>query len=386
MGGGDTKTTNTTQDTKTDPYAPAVPLLGGILAKLQGINTDPTTGQTAALNQLQQEAGSVPDVSQGATNAVNGAFNFDTSGSRGILGDAYSAFKNNLGGTASGAELDPYKTPGFSDALKTTTDDTLSAIKGVYAGAGRDPSGAGSFGQSAARGVLQATAPIVQSQYNINKNNQMGAASALYGAGNTTAGGLTQQQMAELQGRFQGLQGASLLPGLITQPGATKLGAANAAYGQPLQNLSSYESLVNPIASLGGTSHGTGNQETEQSKSLMSNILGGISGLGALNGMTGGSLMAGASSMGSSIMSALPALLAFSDERLKENVEEIGETHDGKPLYSYNYIGDDAPRIGLMAQDLLRDDPESVHVHPSGYLMVDYDRALAPARAMQEAA
>jgi hypothetical protein len=377
--GGDTKEVQTAQNTKTDPYAPAVPLLGSILGKLGGMSTDPTAAQTSATNLLTSEAGNIPDVSAGATGAVNNAFNFDTSGAKGVLGSAYEALQKNLGGTASGSELNPNSTPGFSDAMTTASDDALRNIKSVYAGSGRDPSGAGSFGTNAGRGILQATAPILQAQYNQNKANQMGAASTLYNAGGATAGGMTQQDLAALQGQFQGLQGASLLPGLITQPGQTALGAANTAFGQPFSNIQGLESLVNPIASLGGTSQGTGTQTTSSSKSLLSNVLGGISGLGALNGLTNGGLMSGLGSIGSS-------LLAFSDENLKENIHEVGETHDGKTLYSYNYIGDDRPQIGLMAQDLLEDDPESVHMHPSGFLMVDYGRALLPSQLMAEAA
>jgi Chaperone of endosialidase len=374
MGGGDTKTTNTTQDTQTNPWAPAQPLLTSILGQLGGVNTGVTPGQQSAVNNLQQSASNIPDLSGPATNAVTSSLGYDPSQNESLLTSAYNSLKGNLGNTASGAELNPYSTPGFSDALNTASDDAMNRIKSVYAASGRDPSGAGSFGQSAGRGILQATAPIVQAQYNQNKANQMGAATDLFSAGTGTGNALTQQDLSGLQARLSGLTAGGLLPGLITQGATTQLGAANAAQGLPLSNIQGLESLVNPIASLGGQSQGTGQQTTESSKSLFSNILGGISGLGALNGLTNGGLMSGLGSIGSS-------LLAFSDERLKENIEPVGETYDGKQLYSYNYIDDDVPRIGLLAQDLLRDDPESVHMHPSGFLMVDYGRALAPAHA-----
>lgn len=64
----------------------------------------------------------------------------------------------------------------------------------------------------------------------------------------------------------------------------------------------------------------------------------------------------------------------FSDKRLKEDVKEIGETHDGQPIYSYKYRGDDRTQIGLMAQDVEKKHPEAVGLM-GGYKTVDYKKA-----------
>lgn len=64
----------------------------------------------------------------------------------------------------------------------------------------------------------------------------------------------------------------------------------------------------------------------------------------------------------------------FSDARLKENVRHIGETSAGLPIYVYNYKGDPTPMMGVMAHEALMDQPEAVSIHPSGFLMVQYDR------------
>jgi hypothetical protein len=64
----------------------------------------------------------------------------------------------------------------------------------------------------------------------------------------------------------------------------------------------------------------------------------------------------------------------FSDKRLKKDVKEIGETHDGQPIYSYKYKGDDRTQIGLMAQDVEKRHPEAVGVM-GGYKTVDYKKA-----------
>jgi hypothetical protein len=61
----------------------------------------------------------------------------------------------------------------------------------------------------------------------------------------------------------------------------------------------------------------------------------------------------------------------FSDERLKENVEQVGKTNDGQNIYRYNYKGDPRSQIGLIAQEVAQDHPEAVG-QKDGYLTVDY--------------
>ena len=50
----------------------------------------------------------------------------------------------------------------------------------------------------------------------------------------------------------------------------------------------------------------------------------------------------------------------FSDERLKENIEQVGKTNDGQNIYRYNYKGDPRSQIGLIAQEVAQDHPEAV--------------------------
>jgi len=63
----------------------------------------------------------------------------------------------------------------------------------------------------------------------------------------------------------------------------------------------------------------------------------------------------------------------FSDIRLKENVQHVGE-RDGFPLYSFNYIGQpDTTYIGVMAQDVAEIQPDAVE-NIDGFLAVDYGK------------
>jgi hypothetical protein len=64
----------------------------------------------------------------------------------------------------------------------------------------------------------------------------------------------------------------------------------------------------------------------------------------------------------------------FSDRRLKDNAEKIGETFDGQPIYRYNYKGENRTQIGLMAQDVEKHNPKAVG-HSQGYKTLDYEKA-----------
>jgi hypothetical protein len=69
----------------------------------------------------------------------------------------------------------------------------------------------------------------------------------------------------------------------------------------------------------------------------------------------------------------LAVLQSYSDERMKTDIQHVG--HDGKrDWFDYRYLWDEpgTVRRGVMAQQLLTTDPQAVHVHDSGYLMVNY--------------
>lgn len=68
----------------------------------------------------------------------------------------------------------------------------------------------------------------------------------------------------------------------------------------------------------------------------------------------------------------------FSDRRVKDDVKEIGKTHDGQPIYSFKYNGDDRTQIGLMAQDVEKKHPEAVGEY-GGIKTVDYKEATKDA-------
>ncbi|MEE9389294.1 MAG: tail fiber domain-containing protein [Paracoccaceae bacterium] len=66
--------------------------------------------------------------------------------------------------------------------------------------------------------------------------------------------------------------------------------------------------------------------------------------------------------------------LAPSDERLKSNIDQIGMSPSGLPIYQFSYIGSTKTYQGAMAQDVLAHTPGAVFVGPFGYMAVDYDK------------
>lgn len=72
------------------------------------------------------------------------------------------------------------------------------------------------------------------------------------------------------------------------------------------------------------------------------------------------------------LQTAMQMAAAFSDERLKENIEFDHKDDAGRNWYTYNYIWDERPKLGVMAQEILETDPNSVILDDSGFYKVDY--------------
>jgi hypothetical protein len=65
------------------------------------------------------------------------------------------------------------------------------------------------------------------------------------------------------------------------------------------------------------------------------------------------------------------AAFAASDRRLKTDIQRIGTTDGGLPVYTYRYKGEDAMQMGVMAQDVEKVNPEAVREF-GGYKAVNY--------------
>jgi len=65
------------------------------------------------------------------------------------------------------------------------------------------------------------------------------------------------------------------------------------------------------------------------------------------------------------------AAMMFSDRRVKRDIRRIAKHRRGFGIYSYRYVGERGPRVGVIAQEVRRYVPEAVH-SLRGVLMVDY--------------
>lgn len=75
--------------------------------------------------------------------------------------------------------------------------------------------------------------------------------------------------------------------------------------------------------------------------------------------------------------SALPALLAMSDRRLKTNIRKIGVIKGNVPVYEYNYKSmPNEMHVGVMAQDLIELGYGDCVIEVDGYYMVNYSKLL----------
>lgn len=371
------QTQTTTQSSQTQPWAEARPLLENAIGALKGQSTDVTSGQSGALGGLQTAANSLPQFGGDTSAAISKMLGFDTSPQVGMLSDLYGTMKNTFAPLTDPSNLNPMNTPGLSDSLNTMTNDITNKVKGVYAGSGRDPSGAGSFAGSLGRGLTQGLAPVLTDQYNKNVGNMMQAATTQANTGSTVAGQMTGQELAPLQ---QAAQAIGLIPAqaqAALTPGNTQLSVANTAYQLPYGNINALLGPAATLGGMGGTSSGTSTQQMQTPQSTGANIMGGLmGGVGMLSQMGGSAGIAG-----------LAPLLALSDERAKDDVEEIGALHDGQKVYSFRYKDEPKTHIGLLAQEVLEHEPDAVHEMPStGLLMVDYGRATERASHMRRAA
>ena len=156
-------------------------------------------------------------------------------------------------------------------------------------------------------------------------------------------------------------------------------------YGQDYatNEYSNFMSRVGALASQGAqVVSGVGNQSIQSG----ANQAGTLSNMANLTSQTGQGIAAGQSQIGAARasgylgeqaqgsallnMGAQIAGFAFSDIRLKEDVEYVGE-ENGFNIYEFNYKGDPQRYVGVIADEVEGIMPDSVHdIH--GYKAVDY--------------
>lgn len=173
--------------------------------------------------------------------------------------------------------------------------------------------------------------------------------------------GAMGQQIAGLGVGAQGaaLQGAQAQLAAGAQQQATEQAKLQAAYDQymqakafPYQNA---QFFANIAQGLGSTAGGT-STTTTPGPNVASQVIGGLGAVGSI--------------------------ASISDARLKENIEPVGRLNDGQTIYRYNFKGDPATHIGLLAQEVEGHRPQSVK-EIDGIKGVDYHDATDEAASME---
>jgi hypothetical protein len=264
MGGKSTSTT--TQQSETNPWAPAQGTLTGILGQLNSYlpQTGLTSAQNNALNTIEQNNATAgqynPAIQSYTSDMLNGGGALNQ---QGAINNAYQQYYNQTNPLASNTNYNPYDTAGFKDAVNTLTSDITNGVNSKFAAAGRDFSGSNS--QALGRGITQGIAPTIMAQYNQNVQNQQGAAGNLYSAGNTTAGLNTGLQSLYNSNRGTGVGAVGTGLDAMNEGAKSTLAAEAQRFGIPVSNLGLLAQIGVPIAGLGSQNSGTATRTDQMS-------------------------------------------------------------------------------------------------------------------------
>lgn len=328
----------TKSNSKTEPWAPTIPTLQSFIGKANEVgNLDITPDQMTAFEALKTNAAEgnpwTPQIAQLADDAF--AYTGGAEGKQ-MATDAYSTLQSNLGKYAGGDYLDVMNNPELRAMMDVVGQNVQDRINRQFQGMGRSRSGINQ--QSVATGITEAQLPLLLDQFNKQQQNQIAAANSLYTAGSGTAGQVAGFDRDAIDQRSRGIELADAALGARDYAANKILDLDQQIQQLPYENLALLGSLILPAAGLGGTTDTKGSSKTSG--------------------------------------------FSISDERVKDDIEEVGELADGQPVYSFTYKDDpeDRVHIGLMAQDVEEHTPKAVREF-GGVKAVDY--GMATERAAQ---
>lgn len=255
--GGKKDKSSQTMNQQTDPWAPAQPMLTDMLARTSaaagstGIGAL-SAGQTTALDGMAADAAG-GDPNAPAIRDVSTDLMATTDRTPGML-SGLDDFKRRTSGTADGLNLDLSENPHIQPLLQQLSDKAAWRTNAMFAGAGRDLSPDNLI--ATARGVSEATAPILFDQYNREQGRTDQAARGIYDAENTTATTATGLDAARAQLRKLGIDiGDEALAAERSGP-ERQLAVENLRKQIPFDELGYLSSILNPVAGLGSQTQG----------------------------------------------------------------------------------------------------------------------------------
>lgn len=363
MGKGSQTTTN---QTSSSPDSNAYADYQQLLQRAQGVASTPYQGYggelVAPVNQ-QQNAG---------ISNINANANFASP----YIQQAGVAASNAMQPLTQ-AGIQQYMSPYTQNVVNTTQSQFNDANAQQLQGVKGNAIAQGALGGNregiaeaeTAKSQQLAQAPVIAGLYNTGYNNAVNTAVGQQGIGlqgASTLGNLgVAGQNAALTGANAQIGAGTLQQNTQQNQDAALLAQYQQAQAYPYQQAQWLAGLDTGVGSqMGGTTSGS---TTAPAPNQLSTILGGVSsGVGAL-GATGAFGSAG-----------WMAPLMMSDRRVKENVLKIGKLNDGQIIYRFNYKGDPTTHVGLIAQEVEKKHPDSVH-DIAGVKHVDYKSATSDA-------
>jgi hypothetical protein len=229
--------------------------------------------------------------------------------------------------------------------------------------------GSGAHAGTAAREISRETLPLLFDQY--NKDQQM-----------KLAAGAMAPQLAQFD--YDQMARAGSVGDVYQEYDQMKLQEDMARYnyehgGAESAHLDEYLNRIyaNPSSQF-GTETGTGSKSVGTGGKI-SSVLGGLGTLGGIGSglssfLGGGSALASTLGGSAGTLGTIASVLGiFSDRRLKENIERVGE-QNGFNLYEFSYKGSPNRRfIGVMADEVEKIKPEAVRMI-GNYKSVDYNK------------
>ncbi|MGE0278389.1 MAG: tail fiber domain-containing protein [Nitrospiraceae bacterium] len=244
-------------------------IISGISGQIP--NYQPTAAENTALDTIMKNAQGgnpyTPQIQSLATDLLGGGP--DRSG---IVNDAYSNYQKQAQPYLDPSYLDPASNPHFNAYSTQLADDAASRVNQMFAGAGRDMSGA--HMQTLGKGITEATLPVYANQYNQNVATQRGLMDNMFAAGGQTAGLLSGLDQTALGNRQAGVGAADAAQQSQNSGANSVLQAEAMRRGLPLSNLQGLSSLLLPIAGLGSQSSGTTSSVGSQTMSPVQQAMG----------------------------------------------------------------------------------------------------------------
>lgn len=338
---------------------------GEFVAPTNATQNSGIAGTNAAANEAQPYFDAATGTLGGAQSNVN-PINQAATGL--AAGSAQAVNPSDLNGAA----IDKYMSPYLKDVVGSESQLLNQNNQQQQAGQLGNAITSGAFGGDRT-GIAAAN---LEQQQNLSNANIY---SGLLNQGYNTALGTAQQQQGV------GLAAGQANRAALGNAATTLAGVGQTAYGEGANTATTLAGLGTGAqsAALQGSqaqiAAGTVQQQTQQAQDTaeynqflqqqsypfqVDQFLASIAeGTGALSGSTTTTQQPGG---------------FFSDERLKEDMEPIGRTFDGQPIYRYKMKGDDRDRIGLSAQKVEKKHPEAVGV-AGGFRYVDYGKATEAA-------